>query len=725
MSHEPGLDPAQTILVVDDDPTMRLAVSKALTTSGFTVRLAENGSAGLAAFHDQTPDMIISDLNMPVMNGYEFCRAVRRSRLGLYIPFLVMTGSEGFGSVEAAYEAGATDFISKPLNFALLNHRVRYILRSRDTFIAWRETQEQTAKLGWVLNSSSNEVVFTDNDGVITNLNNSVLRNLGLERSAVVGKPIDTLIHSPRDDEAFRQILAQLGTGSSKEAQFEGRIQRGAEGAFYPVEGHAYALSSDLTGEREMIFVFEDVSQRKSAERRMHKLAYYDTLTHLPNRTLFVQNFKRFLELARRQDHKMALLFVDLDNFKDVNDTLGHNAGDELLRKISQVILGSIRSSDLMGLLGDESVSRFGGDEFAVLLSHIGSEDDAVEVAQRIIDATKTPVLIRGRELVVTPSIGIVLFPEHGRDVDTLLRKADIAMYEAKKRGRNSFQIYSNAFFSHGLEKLDMLRDLELAIDKKEMVLHYQPKFDIESGQITGFEALLRWNRAKAGLVAPDQFIPLAEDSSLIRPIGAWVIWETCRQISRWQFERAGFPLSVAVNLSARQLQDDEIVSTIANALKRFDLAPECLDLEITETVIMGNMSSCLDVLNELKSMGCRLSLDDFGTGYSSLSYLSQFPVDTLKIDKSFISLVSSDEGSNNIVKAIVALSKSLGLNIVAEGVETREQLAFLKGLGVDQMQGYFWARPMIVEELSSLESAAARLGSAAAIENNNAIPAE
>jgi diguanylate cyclase (GGDEF)-like protein/PAS domain S-box-containing protein len=714
----PDMQP-RTILIVDDDPTLRSMLSKLLSRADYRVLQAKDGQEGLAAYEEQLPEMVITDINMPNMNGYELCAAVRKARHGQYVPILIMTGSEGFESVDAAYNAGATDFVSKPLNFALLVHRIRYILRSRDTFVAWQETQEQRSKLGWVLNNSSNEIVFLDSAGQVTDANDSALRNAGFTRNAIIGKPMREIISPAKDRKPMGELIARFASGQSHETHFAGQVKR-SNGTFYPIDGHIYSVASELTGEREMILMFEDVTQRKLTDRRMHKLAYYDALTNLPNRTLFVNNFKRHLELARRQKYNMALLFVDLDNFKDVNDTLGHNAGDELLRRLSQVILASIRAGDLMGMLDDESLSRFGGDEFAILLNHISRPADAIEISQRIINATKTPIKINGRELVVTPSIGIVLFPDHGGDVDTLLRKADIAMYEAKKRGRSSYHIYSDTIFNHGLDKQDMLRNLEMAVERKELVLYYQPKFFTESGAMSGFEALLRWNRGDSGLAPPDTFIPLAEESGLIRPMGAWVIWQACRQIHEWQQQGVSFPTEIAVNLSAMQLHDNEVVTTVEQALKYFQVDPANLKFEITETAIMENMSSCLDVLIELKTLGCRLSMDDFGTGYSSLSYLSQFPLDELKVDRSFISRISEDEGNNGIVRAIVAMSKSLGLQVVAEGIETPEQLDFVTQIGVEQFQGYLRARPMTKEDIETTYSSSPAIATTADVAVNS-----
>lgn len=693
--------PERKILVVDDDPTVRAALEAGLLRDGYSVLMAADGQQGMEAYEHYDPDLVITDINMPVMNGYAFCTAVRETKQGQHTPILIMTGSEGFESVDAAYEVGATDFISKPLNFTLLLHRIRYILRSRDTFLAWQETQQQRATLGWVLNNSSSEILFVDASGKVTNANDSLLKNAGLSRDAVAGKRFDDFFVSSKGGKRMDLARKQVISGMVSEAEFSEEVKR-ADGSSYSVEGHIYSAASESSRARDTIFMFEDVTQRKLSERRMHKLAYYDGLTNLPNRTLFVKNCKRHIELANRHDYKMALLFVDLDNFKDVNDTLGHNAGDELLRRVSQIILGSIRAADLVGALGAETLSRFGGDEFAILLSHISRHDDAIDVAERIIKATKTPVLIEGRELVVTPSIGVVFFPEHGSDVGTLLKKADIAMYAAKKRGRSIYQIYSDSFVTYGLDKQEMLRDLESAVDRDELVLHYQPKFFTGSNEICGFEALLRWNRRGQGLVSSDAFIPLAEESGLLRPIGAWVIWQVCQQISTWRSRGVPFPTEVAVNLSAVQLHDNDVVTTVEKALYYYNVEPAALTLEITETAMIQNISCCLDILSEFKTMGCQLSLDDFGTGYSSLSYLSQFPLDELKVDRTFIARSDHDEGSRSIIRAIVAMAKSLDMQLVAEGVETSDQLHFINEIGIDQFQGYLRAKPMTIEDIES-----------------------
>jgi diguanylate cyclase (GGDEF)-like protein/PAS domain S-box-containing protein len=693
--------PTANVLIVDNDSATCHLLDKALSEAGFQVFISSSSSEAFNVFLENPIGLVILDILLPEKDGFGLCADIRATEQGRLLPILMMAGSEDEGSIESSFQFGATDFILKPINHVILVHRVRYMLNANDAFMEWKKTEGQLSRLGRVLDNSSNEILFLDGETLgFTDLNNAALSNLGFTKEEAALLYLgDVVLANAEAGVTIIDQLEALINGESREVRCSASMLR-KDGTFYPVEGYAYTSLNSHSGKVDIACIFEDITHRKQIEARMQHLAYYDSLTHLPNRELFIENFKKVLAVSERNGNQAALLFVDLDNFKYVNDTLGHNAGDALLCKIAKVLNTCIRSSDVVGLRSEHSLARFGGDEFAIFLGQVVDETDVILVAERILKAMSIPVVIEEREFVVTSSIGIVMFPEDGGDVDILLRKADIAMYEAKNRGRSGYQFYTDNIYARTLDQMDLEKDLRQAAERGELLLHYQPKYEISTGKPSGFEALLRWDRKGAGLVPPMDFIPLAEESNLIVSIGSWVIREACRQIREWKDQGLGNKLAVAVNLSSKQMQDRQLVKIVTDALDEFGLIPECLELEITETVMMENMSTALDVLRELKAMGCRVSLDDFGTGFSSLNYLGQFPLDVLKIDKSFIDRINVDSGANSIITAIVAMAKSLELMVVAEGVETEEQLAFIRGCGVEYLQGYIWSKPLSSSEV-------------------------
>lgn len=447
----------------------------------------------------------------------------------------------------------------------------------------------------------------------------------------------------------------------------------------------------------------QELQSRKEAEREIRFLAYYDVLTNLPNRTLFNEILERAIRHAQHHNFIMALLFIDLDLFKRINDTLGHHVGDELLQSVTSRLLNSIRSSDYVARPDEHEmmdvVSRLGGDEFILLLHNITHISDPGKVALRILKDLSEPFDLAGREVYVTASIGIALYPNDGRDVDNLLKNADAAMYHAKAKGRNNYQHYSQHMTSAAADYLTLETKLRKALDNNELLLHYQPKQSFLDGKIIGLEALLRWKPANSDLVPPANFIPLIEESGLIIPIGEWVLRTACMQNKLWQ--EAGYgPFVVSVNLSSRQFDQKNLIEVVTQALRDADLAPRYLELEITESTIMRDPDEAITTLYILRNMGIKISIDDFGTGYSSLNYLKRIPLDSLKIDRSFVMHIESSASDQSIIKAIIALAHSLGLNVIAEGVETERQLTFLREWGCDDLQGYLLSRPLPVVQV-------------------------
>ncbi|HBD12786.1 MAG TPA: hypothetical protein DCZ13_11605 [Porticoccaceae bacterium] len=445
------------------------------------------------------------------------------------------------------------------------------------------------------------------------------------------------------------------------------------------------------------------IEEANQAKNRMKQLAYLDSLTSLPNRRFFTEQLETLLQTAKYRQHSLALLFIDLDNFKRINDSLGHNAGDLLLKECAARLSSCVRASDLTYLDTGETypISRFGGDEFTVVLNQIDQPESAGTIAERLLEALSQPIIIDNQEFVITPSIGIALAPEHGSDCQTLLKHADTAMYHAKKQGKNSYQYYSSDMEQADIARLQLETDLRKALQREELELHYQPQVDVVTGEIAGAEVLLRWHHSKKGYISPVEFIAVAEEIGIIGELGEWVLEQACEQMKMFQEDNLPVP-QLSVNVSSLQFNDD-FGRRLQNIICRTGLDPQAIVVELTEGIIMHNVHETIARLRELRDIGVRLSVDDFGTGYSSLSYLSRFPLNELKIDKSFIIDFDKSKNKTSLVLAIIAMGKSLNLELVAEGIETEEQFLFLKENGVRVVQGYLFSKPLPMKDFHSL----------------------
>jgi len=460
------------------------------------------------------------------------------------------------------------------------------------------------------------------------------------------------------------------------------------------VHARGFVNRDDAGSALKMLGVLQDITARKESEERTRFLADHDELTGLPNRSLFKQSLAQAVQRAERGGKFLSVLFLDLDRFKNINDSLGHETGDQVLRAVAERLTGSVRQVDV--------VARFGGDEFAVLVEGLTAEDQAGAVARKIVDALAKPLVLAGRQYRPGASIGISTYPSDGRDVLSLQKNADIAMYRAKEEGRGTFQFYSEQLNTHSIQRLEFESNLNGALNNKEFVLYYQPKIELASGRIAGVEALIRWVSPQFGFVPPADFIAIAEETGLIVPMGRWVVQTACVQNRAWQ--KGGLPpLRIAVNMSARQMADKGLVEFIVDTMTHTGLTAESLELEITESAVMSNQDHAEKVLNQLKALGFHLTMDDFGTGYSSLAYLKRFPFDSVKIDQSFVRGIPASRDDCAIVEAIIAMAHSLELKVVAEGVETQEQSEFLRELGCDQIQGYLFSKPIPSAEIVGL----------------------
>jgi diguanylate cyclase (GGDEF)-like protein len=454
------------------------------------------------------------------------------------------------------------------------------------------------------------------------------------------------------------------------------------------------------------VWSFHDITIQKRAEEQIAQMAYFDVLTNLPNRYLFKDRLNQAILYAEKYKKLLAIIYLDLDEFKRVNDTFGHNFGDKILQAVSDRLEKSIRKIDTLSRIeGDgleTTVARLGGDEFTILLRELKENKDASRVAQRIVDLFSQPFHIENRLIFITTSIGIALYPNDGQDVDTLLKNADTAMYHAKEKGRNHFQFFSEHMNIEVLERFSMENSLRNAADKKDFQLYYQPQFDSSTGRIIGVEALIRWMHPEKGMLLPDTFIPISEDSGLIMPIGSWVLRTACEQNKAWQIE--GFPpIYVTVNISGIQFRQKNFLESVAQTLLDTGLEPQYLELELTESILMEPTETTFNTLNELKATGVRIAIDDFGKGYSSLGYLKRLPIDTLKIDRSFVHDIISNPDDRAIVRAIISLARSLNLKVIAEGVETHEQLSYLQEQGTDGIQGFLLSEPITPNSFTQL----------------------
>jgi diguanylate cyclase (GGDEF)-like protein len=561
------------ILVIDDVALIRAMVRQSLADSGFDVAEAASAEDGLRLAEELRPDLILLDVILPDRDGFSVCRELRAASWGQHLPVVMITGLDDVESIQQAFDAGATDFITKPITWGILGHRLSYVIRA------------------------------------------------------------------------------------------------------------------------------------SRAEAQIRTLAYFDPLTGLPNRLHFTEHLTMQLAASKRRKDQVAILLLDLDHFKKINETLGHSAGDRLLQEIALRLRSALRQSDSVNRLAEDllpPVSRLGGDEFVITLSDIVHLGEVVTVAQRLLQQTAAPIELEGYEFFPSVSIGISVFPDDGEDVAELLKNADSAMYHAKGEGRNNFQFYAREMNATAMERLVLEADIRRALARQEFRLHYQPQVETATGNIVGLEALIRWDNGESGAIPPDNFIPLAEETGLIFAIDAWVLAAVCRQIRAWDSEGIP-PVRVAVNLSGSHFTRKALLPLLDRIMAESGVGGNRLELEITERALMKEGAETMEILAELRARGITVSVDDFGTGYSSLSYLRRFPIDTLKIDRSFIRDTPQDADSMAIATAIIALGRSLNLQVVAEGVETYGQRAFLSSRGCPLIQGYLFSCPLPAEGITPL----------------------
>jgi predicted signal transduction protein with EAL and GGDEF domain/DNA-binding response OmpR family regulator len=692
-----------TILIADDDFSMRLLATEALESAGFVVHAFESGEVALARFAGLRPDVALLDVMMPGLDGYETCRRIRAFPYGAAIPILMLTGLDDVGSIDEAYVAGATDFITKPVNYALLPYRVRYLLRAAGAFRKAREGELRLARAQRLARLAQWELDL-EHDCFVWSVEAQEILGIPV---AAADQGLLALTHwvHPADRERVEAVLA---SPAPHQVDFRMVLPDGRERFIH--QDVEVVTELDGTGPK-LVGAVQDMTERWLAERQITELSYYDTLTQLPNRVYVKQCLEQALARAEREEQSMAVLALDLDLFKRVNDMLGHAAGDNLLAEVAVRLRQCIRAPEPWGggtgrcaaaeqRSAEALAARLGGDEFIVLLPGIRSSEEVAAVSRQILERLSDPYRLNGTEITLSTSIGIAVYPSDGTTAEDLFEHADAAMYHAKDRGRNNFQFFTTAIHDEAVRRVqienrlfvslsDGTVDPAIAGSRAGFSLHFQPKVTLTSRRVVGFEALVRWHCEELGTVSPAEFIPVAENTGLIVPLGRWILHDACRFGASLDDD-----LRVAVNISARQLREPDFVEMVTAVLESTGLPAQRLELEITEGVVMSDSADNLAALSQLKRLGVRIALDDFGTGYSSLSYLTRFPIDILKIDRSFVKDLGKTK-SNAIVSAIIALARSLDVEVVVEGVETEEQLGFFSGSGDVEIQGYYFARPM------------------------------
>jgi diguanylate cyclase (GGDEF)-like protein/PAS domain S-box-containing protein len=677
------------LFVEDSEMDAELSV-RALEQGGFDVSWERVQAEGdlKKALQSSRPQAVLSDFSMPGFDGVQALRVVRE--MSPRIPFIFVSGTIGEERAIEAIRFGATDYVLKG-NIRRLGTAVRRALSESAERERTRVAEDERARLVEVLEATSDYVGISDPDGKIIYLNAAGRKVIGAPESGGIDRQIGEIY-----PQWARELIEREGRpGAARSGVWHGETAiLGAEGSEIPVSEVIIAHNGPEGQLRFFSTIARDLRERKAYEAQLQHFANYDSLTNLPNRTLLGDRTIQAIAHARRGGRPAALLVLNLDRFKLVNESYSHGAGDALLKMIAGRLRDVVREGD--------TVARLGADTFAVLAADLARPDDVLAVARKIQEAMRPSFGLEERDLHVTVSLGASTYPRDGEEFDILLRNAEAAMHRVKAEGRNGFQFYAAEMTRQATDRVELENELRLALEKNGLEMHYQPQVDLSNGRIIGVEALIRWQHRERGWIPPVQFVPVAEDCDLIHPLGEFALVQACRQIGIWDKAKlAG--LRLAVNVSAQQFRSPDFVEVVTRAFRATNLEPHRLELELTESVLVDNREEAVLILKRLKALGVQIAVDDFGTGYSSLSYLSQLPIDCLKIDRSFVNRVHEGGHDAAIAQAVISLGHSLGMRVIAEGIETTEQLGFLREQGCDEGQGYLFSRPVHPDAMAQL----------------------
>ncbi|CAN7442474.1 two-component system response regulator [Duganella sp. LjRoot269] len=711
------------VLIVEDTPASLKLLSDLLTEAGYYVRQAPNGELALWTAQSRPPELILLDIRMPGIDGFEVCRRLKASPELSQVPVIFLSAQHDTDDKVRGFALGAVDFIAKPFQAeeilartdahvklgraqqalaaerASLEQRVaerttelEALTRSLEKEIEQRRANEEFLRLAsQVFEATQDAIVVTDREARIVATNPAFTQISGYSAEEVVGQSVALLHAGDPDAKSFELMVRSM----IKTGHWSGEIlARRKNGDIYPGLLSASVVKDDEGHVTNHVAVFMDITERKAEQHLIDFLSNHDALTGLPNRLLARQRFDQTLAAARRENRCVAVMCLDLDRFKSINDSYGHDVGDKALQVVSRFLSDTVREGD--------TVTRQGGDEFQIIVADDAQLGATMALAQKILAGLRKELVIDGQQITVTSSIGIAVSLTDGDSFDELVRNGDTALFRAKEIGRDNYAFFTERMDAEIRDKLAIQGQLRGAIARDEFEVHYQPQMCLKTGNMVGAEALLRWDNAVLGKVPPNRFIPLAEEYGLVNSIGEWVLETVCAQIKVWHDQGLG-DIKVAVNLAAGQFANDATVPYVESTLRKFGIAPGYLGLEITEGTVMGDPNKAVAALRRLKDIGVNISLDDFGTGYSSLSYLKRFPIDVLKIDKSFVDDVTTNANDAAIALSVISLAHNLNMRVIAEGVETREQVQFLTERGCDEMQGYYFSRPVNAEAFTAL----------------------
>ena len=698
-------DSHECVLLIEPDANDAARILNELssaTDERFEVEWVPQLSVGIERLRNGGVGVVVVDLTLPDSHGIETFNKLFKAAPS--VPILILSGADTEAMARQAVQRGAQDYLVKnQVDGYRLRRAVRTMMDRRVTNAMLLENEVANM----TLDSIGEAVLRTDRQGNVVYLNRIAENMTGWRREEALGRPVGNVLRimdlvSGAVVRNAVEIVMQQDKTARVTANCVSCILVRRDGGEIGIETTVTPIHDQDGGVTGAVVAFHDVSVARARSLEMSRLAQHDSLTDLPNRMLFNDRLTQAISLAVRQGKQLAVMFVDLDHFKKINDSLGHGVGDKLLQSVAGRLVTCVRRTD--------TVSRLGGDEFVVLLSQVEHGEDAAFSARKILRALAEPHIIDGKSLDVNVSIGVSTYPNDGPDAESLMNKADTAMYEAKQIGRNNFQFFRQDMHARLADRQLLEADLRYALGRNEFLLHYQPKYNLRTKRITGMEALIRWAHPQRGIVSPGQFVPIAEECGLILPIGRWVLLEACRQARVWIDAGLGV-VPVAVNVSASEFADKDFISGVRAVLIATGVDPANLELELTESVLMQDAESTVRTLGALKAMGVRLAIDDFGTGYSSFTYLRRFPVDALKLHQSFVQEITADPGDATIVSAMINIGKSLKQRVIAEGVETSAQLKFLQHHGCNEGQGYYFSRPVVAEQAEKLIATALREG--------------